>query len=113
MTAPIIRAIDQQAANAHFAHLRKGDLCRALGSDVVVAAGEGGHRRSFVRLACFRDAGSALQDSRLLNHARKVRDGLFVDGRRLWPSRPPGDLRQVSTGQDRAEAGCHGLMKRR
>jgi hypothetical protein len=58
------------------------------------AAGERGHGRSFVRLACFRDAGSALQDSRLLNDARKVRDGHFVDGRRLRLFRLP-DFRQV------------------
>ena len=76
------------------------------------AAGEFGHGRSLVRLAAVRRDGSALQDSRLLNNARKIRNGLFVDGRRFRLSRLP-DFRQVSSGQDRAEAGCYGLSKRR
>jgi hypothetical protein len=56
-------------------------------------------------------AGSALQDSRLLNHAHKVRHRLFVDGRRLRLSRLL-DFGQVAAGQDCQEAGCHGPSKR-
>jgi len=44
------------------------------------------------------------QDSRLLNNARKVRNHLFVDGRRRLG---PDDPREVSTGQDGQKAGCH------
>jgi hypothetical protein len=54
-----------------------------------------------------------LQNTRLLNDTRKVRDRLLVDDRGLRLSRLPGDLRQVSTGQYRQEAGCHGPSKRR
>ena len=52
----------------------------------------------------------ALQYPRLLNHAHKIRDRLFVDGRRLSLS-PLRDFRQVVAGQDR-EARCHGPLKR-
>ena len=40
----------------------------------------------------------ALQNARLLNHARKVRDRLFIDGRWLRLSRLL-DLRQIAAGQ--------------
>jgi hypothetical protein len=43
---------------------------------------------------------------RLLDHAREVRDRLFVDGRRLRLSRLP-DFRHVAAGQDREETRCH------
>jgi hypothetical protein len=48
-----------------------------------------------------RDAqqGLTFQNYRLFNHAREVRDRLFVDGRRLRLSRLP-DFRQVAAGQD-------------
>lgn len=39
----------------------------------------------------------------LVDPAREIRDGLFVDGRRLKLSRLP-DRRQVAAGQDREEA---------
>lgn len=45
----------------------------------------------------------ALQNSRLLYHAGKVRDRLFVDDRRLGISRLL-DFRQVAAGQDREKA---------
>src|SRR5258706_5513174 len=48
----------------------------------------------------------ALQHSRLLDHAREVRDHLFVDGRRLRLSRLP-DLRHVAAGQDREQTRGH------
>jgi hypothetical protein len=47
------------------------------------AAGEFGHAPSLLRLARLWSAVPALQDSRLLNNARKVRNRLFVDGRLL------------------------------
>ncbi len=70
-----------------------------------LAAGEVGHGPSLLRQACVR---GALQDSRLLNNARKIRNRLFVDGRRLRPDDP----RQILTGQDGQEAGCHTPSKR-
>jgi hypothetical protein len=53
-----------------------------------------------------------LQISRLPDHAREVRDRLFVDGRRLSLSRLP-DFRQVAAAQDCQEAGRHAASKRR
>ena len=61
---------------------------------------------SIFRRARFVSQGLAFQNPRLLNHARKVRDRLFVDDRRLRLSRLPDDPREVSTGQDGQEAGC-------
>jgi len=52
----------------------------------------------------------SLQNPRLPNHARKVRDRLFVDNRWLSFARLP-DLRLVVAGQDREEAGRHALIK--
>jgi len=80
-----------------------------------LAAGEFGHGHSLLRLA--RVWGPtlwpALQDSRLLNNARKVRNRFFVDGRRRrWLSRLPDDPREVSTGQDGQEGGSHAPSKR-
>jgi hypothetical protein len=57
------------------------------------------------------ERGALAQDSRLLNHARKVRNRLFAAGRRLSLFGLP-NLRQVLTGQDRQEAGCHPPSKR-
>jgi hypothetical protein len=78
-----------------------------------LAAGEFGRGHSLPRLArVWGHALAALQDSRLFNNARKVRNR-FVDGRRrLWLSRLPDDPREVSTGQDGQEAGCHAPSKR-
>jgi len=67
------------------------------------AAGEFRHRPLLLRLA---------QDSRLLNNARKVRNCLFVDGRRRFSLAGLPNLRQVSTGQDGQETGCHTPSKR-
>jgi hypothetical protein len=46
-----------------------------------------------------------------LDHARKIRDRLFVHGRRLRLLRLP-DLRQVAAGQEREEAGGHATSTR-
>ena len=71
------------------------------------AASEFGHGPLLLRLARVWSGGPrALHDIHLLNNAGKVRNRLFVDGRRL---RFAGllNLRQVSTGQDCQETGCH------
>jgi hypothetical protein len=60
-----------------------------------LAAGEGGHGPSLLRLACVWR--TALQDSRLLNNARKVRNRFFVDGRRRLSLAGLPNLRQVLT----------------
>ena len=83
---------------------------RALSVVFGSVAGEFGHGPSLLRLARVWSAGTAVQDSRLLNKARKVHNRLFVDGRLL--SRLPDDPREVSTGQDGQEAGCHVPSKR-
>ncbi len=46
------------------------------------------------------------QDARLLDHASKIRDRLFVDNRWLGLARLP-DLRQVAAGQDCQETEGH------
>jgi hypothetical protein len=46
------------------------------------------------------------------NHQRKIRDRLFADDRSLRLFRLPDDPRQVSTGQDCHETGCHTPSKR-
>ena len=65
-----------------------------------------------LRLARVWSAVPALQDSRLLNNARKAGNRLFVDGRRRLSLARLLNLRQVSTGQDGQEAGCHAPSKR-
>jgi len=61
---------------------------------------------SIFRRARFVSQGLAFQNPRLLNHARKVRDRLFVDDDRRLRLSLPDDPREVSTGQDGQEAGC-------
>src|ERR1700682_5519699 len=56
------------------------------------AAGEFGHGPSLLWPACIWRAVPPRQDTRLLNNARKIRNRLVVDGRRLRRSRLPGDL---------------------
>jgi hypothetical protein len=50
------------------------------------------------------------KNSGLLNHAREIRDRLFVDGRRLGLARLP-DYRQVAAGQDCEEVRWHALTR--
>jgi hypothetical protein len=52
--------------------------------------------------AFFGRSGLTVQNARLLDHAREVRDSLFVDDRRLRLLMAP-DLRQVAAGQNRDE----------
>jgi hypothetical protein len=54
----------------------------------------------------------ARQDTRLFNNACEIRNRPGVDDPQRSLSRLPGDLWQVSTGQDGQQAGCHGLSKR-
>src|SRR5712691_5596559 len=67
-------------------------------------------------VSCFRTRFSvvrfALQNSRLLNHARKVRDRLFIDGRRLNIIRLP-NFGHVTAGQDWQEARYHAPIEAR
>jgi hypothetical protein len=59
------------------------------------------------------DWSSARGRSRLLNNARKARNRLVVDGRRLRLSRLlPDDPREVSTGQDGQQTIIHGPDQR-
>ena len=69
--------------------LNAGGAETALGS--IKAASVGGLFHSVFGLRL------TLQNPRLLDHAREIRDRLFVDDRRLRLSRRP-DLRQVVTG---------------
>ena len=75
----------------------EGDVAVRISRPVPTAAG---------RFCC------ALQNARLLDHAREIRNRLFVDDRPFRLSRLP-DLRQVTPGQDCQKAGAIPQSKRR
>jgi hypothetical protein len=93
---------DRDGADLHVSVI---DVPAFLAGISGAAAGEGGHssvlRRNIGRRLAFQNPG-------LLNHAREIRDRLFVDGRRLGHSRLP-DFRQVAVGQDYWEMGRHAV----
>jgi hypothetical protein len=99
-------------------------ICRSRAIHKLLARSLPGHRRTTAwddtwepwliwRVGCGtgrRRWWSGFQDARPLDHAREIRDRLFVEGGRLSLSRLP-DFRQVAAGQDRQEARCHPPIK--